>query len=502
MKVFKKLTCNFFIIIGINLFFLLSCKERQTQLVWDQSFPMIGSQSSPRVIDINHDGVDDIIMGACRNEYKPNDMAALALDGKTGHILWTTDAKDQVYGSATLVDINDDKNEDVILSGRWGYLRALDGQSGKTLWDYTYTDSVHPILKYTKYNFYNSVLIPDQNNDGVKELLIQNGGNHAANPLDSAHRYPGVLLIMNPKNGDILTADTMPDGRESYMSPLYYQTKSGKEYIIFGSGGETFNGHMYIATIKDLLNKQLSHAKMIAHEETTHGYIAPPSLADFNHDGTLDIAVISQAGKISVINGETLSPIWEKRIQQAESSNAFAVGKFNKDDTPDLFATLSRGVWPNSTYALHVCLDGNTGEIIYQDSIGCAAFASPVSYDLTKDGIDEIILSINEYDCNRGYTSDRLLEIKNKLLAINIKTHKVQPIDETMAYKNIYSTPLITDLDHDGYLDIIYGQYYSHNYDLLSFLGMRVKRVQTNIKIKEDVKWGGYMGSLNNGIYK
>jgi outer membrane protein assembly factor BamB len=481
--------------------YLVSCTKRKTALVWEQNFPVIGSQSSPRTIDINHDGTDDIIMGACKNEYIPNDQAVLALDGKTGNLLWTTDAPDQVYGSATLIDITEDGNQDVIISGRWGYLRALDGQNGKTIWNYTYTDSIDPILKHTKYNFYNSVLIPDQNGDGKEDLLIQNGGNHRAAPDDSIHRYPGILMVMDSKSGKILAADSMPDGKESYMSPLYFKSRQGIDYIVFGTGGETFNGHLYVAPLRDLISKNLQNAKIVATDASGHGYIAPPVIVDFNNDGEPDIACISHSSKITVTDGKSLNTLWEKQIPHTESSNSFSVGKYNDDDIPDLFTFASKGIWPQSTGSVQICLDGKDGSLIYTDSLGCAGFSSPVSYDVNSDGIEEVIISINEYDCARGYTSENLLQITNKLIAINIKTHQVQLIDQAAGFKNIYSTPRICDLDHDGYLDIIYNQYYSHNYDLLSFLGMRIKRIQSSIKMKKEIRWGGYMGSQNNGIY-
>jgi len=492
----RSLLCLFLL-----LLILTACTRRKTSLAWEQNFPVIGSQSSPRPIDINHDGTDDIIMGACKNEFIPNDQAVLALDGKTGNLLWTTDAPDQVYGSATLVDITGDNNKDVIISGRWGYLRALDGQSGKIIWNYTYTDSIDPIRKHTKFNFYNSILIPDQNHDGIEDILIQNGGNHRAAPDDSINRYPGILMVMDSKSGKILAADSMPDGKESYMSPLYFKSKNGMDYIVFGSGGETFNGHLFVATLQDLMTKNLNKAKIVSTDASGHGYIAPPVLADFNMDGNIDIACISHSSKISVIDGNTLNTLWEKQIPKTESSNSFSVGRYNNDAIPDLFTFASKGVWPQSTGSVQVCLNGKDGSMIYTDSLGCAGFSSPVSYDLDGDGIEEVIISINEYDCSRGYTSESVLQITNKLIAIHFKNHQVQQIDQTTGFKNIYSTPLICDLDHDGYLDIIYNQYYSHNYDLLSFLGMRIKRIQSSVKMKGDIRWGGYMGSEGNGMY-
>ncbi len=489
------------VIASISVVIIISCNPRKTELVWEQNFSLIGSQSSPRPIDINHDGIDDIVMGACKNEYIPNEQGVIALDGKTGTILWQSDAPDQVYGSPTLIDISGDHNKDIIISGRWSYLRAINGQSGKTIWNYTYSDSLDPVLKYAKFNFYNNVLVPDQNGDGIEDILIQNGGNHKAAPTDSVHRYPGVLMLIDSKTGKVIAADTMPDGRESYMSPVYYKTPDGKDFIVFGSGGETFRGHLFVTELENLRNKKLNLAHIIATERVNHGFIGPPVIADFNHDGYPDIAAISHSSHITVTDGKTFTAIWEKQLPNTESSNSFAVGQFTGDDTPDLFTFASKGVWPQSTGSVQVMLDGKNGNIVYIDSIGCAGFSSPVAYDLNGDGIDEVILSTNDYNCGRGYIDYSHLDITNKLIAIDFKNHQVQTIDESKKFKNIYSTPLICDLDHDGYLDIIYNQFYSADNDLLAFLGMRTRRIQTGIKMNKPVRWGSYMGSNGNGIY-
>lgn len=479
-----------------------ACKQHIPTIVWDKSFPGIGSQSSPRPIDINHDGTDDLVLGACKNEYQSTDMGVIALDGKSGEVLWQMDAHDQVYGSATILDINGDKTDDVIIGGRWSYLRAIDGKSGKILWVYLPVDTIDPILKYAKYNFFNSVLVPDQNGDGMKDLLIQNGGNHSAKPQDSIHRYPGVLMLFDSKTGKVLAADTMPDGRESYMSPVFMEQPDGKQWIIFGSGGETFNGHLYAASLSDFKNGSLSKATILASSRTAHGFIAPPVLADINHDQYLDIIEISHNSDISAIDGKTFKPIWNLNIPGTESSNSFAVGQFTGDDTPDFFTFVSKGIWPKSQGSLQILIDGQTGKIAYENTLGCAGFSSPLAYDLNQDGLDEVILSINEYDCERGYVDSIGLNITNKLVAINFKNHMVQTIETLNGFKNIFSTPYIGDLDHDGYLDIVHSQFYSPSNDLLVFLGMRIKRIATPIKVKKPVKWGGYMGSRGNSIYE
>ena len=60
-----------------------ACEKKQSELVWNQSFFRIGSQSSPRAVDLNQDGVLDIVMGTAGNgEMAPTDQGVLAIDGK------------------------------------------------------------------------------------------------------------------------------------------------------------------------------------------------------------------------------------------------------------------------------------------------------------------------------------------------------------------------------------------------------------------------------------
>src|SRR4030095_10443740 len=105
-------------------------------VIWNKNFPVIGSQSSPRTTDLNNDGVLDIIIGAGKNEFQQTDMGVLALDGRTGNILWKQQAIDQVFGSASFCDINGDHVKDIFIGGRSPQLKAIDGKSGALIWDY------------------------------------------------------------------------------------------------------------------------------------------------------------------------------------------------------------------------------------------------------------------------------------------------------------------------------------------------------------------------------
>src|SRR5680860_408087 len=100
------------------LFFFSCTKKKKSELMWKKDFYQIGSQSSPRAIDLNKDGVLDIVMGGAKAENRPNDQGVMALDGKTGELLWKQKARDQVFGSATFYDITEDGIPDVFITGR------------------------------------------------------------------------------------------------------------------------------------------------------------------------------------------------------------------------------------------------------------------------------------------------------------------------------------------------------------------------------------------------
>ena len=476
-----------------------SCKRKKSSaLIWERDFSRIGSQSSPRTTDLNGDGVLDVVIGAGMNEYQASEQGILAIDGKTGEVLWQAPAEDQVYGSATLYDVTGDGVDDVFIGGRSPHFKALNGRTGKLLWEYQYRYEGDPVLRYARFNFNNGVLVPDQNSDGLADVLTVNGGNSKAAPYSVENRFPGVMILFDSKTGSIIAADTMPDGRESYMSPVCVARPGQDASIIFGTGGETISGNLYEVALTDLVDGNIGKATVLA-SEMGHGFIAPPTLADINGDGAPDIVAISHGSTAYAIDGRSHRTLWRTNIPGTESSNSFAAGYFTDDDIPDFFTFVSRGQWPNSTGSLQVMLDGRGGAITYMDSIGCTGFSSPVVYDINGDGRDEGIISVNEYDCALGFTGQTPRQMENKLIVIDFTTRAIQTIDQQPGFKNIFSTPWIGDLDDDGFLDIIYCQYFHHR-DLLNFLGMKVKRIDTPIRMKQDPLWGAYMGSRGDGI--
>ena len=481
----------------------LSCENKKTTLVWEKNFPLIGSQSSPRATDLNNDGVKDLVIGAGEAELDATPYGVLALDGSTGESLWTVNTQAQIVGSASFIDITDDGTKDVFIGGRNQVFKSINGHTGELIWQYANDKIDDPILQHARFNFYNSSIIDDVNNNGYPELLTINGGNWDALPNEDAERYPAVLMLIDAKDGNVIAADTMPDGRESYMSPVAFKQKNSPILnILIGTGGETMGGSLFLTSLQDLLDNKLEASKVIFTNDK-HGIIAPPALADINDDGFLDILVASHNAQIKAIDGSSYKLIWQHRFEGYECSSSFAIGQFTDDEIPDVFTIVSNGVWPDYSHGLHVMINGASGDIAYKESLGCYSLTTPVAYDLTRDGIDEIIMSINDYDCDIKLIDEakRVEKISNLIVALDLTKGVVQEIDRSPRFRNTFGSPWIGELDSDGYLDIVYAQNFSPD-DLFKIGGMRIKRISSSIKMQsEDVAWGEYMGAEGKGIY-
>lgn len=466
-----------------------------SQESWSEVLPSIGTFSSPRLTDLNQDGIKDIILGGGRLEFQACDTAMFALDGKNGKMLWKVGANDQIFGSAALMDITGDSIEDVFLGGRSSVLKALNGVTGEEIWafDTTFYSTTHP---KGWFNFYNPQLIHDVNNDGYRDLLISNGGDIWVAPYNP-DRATGRLVVVSSKTGQLLADAAMPDGREIYMSISinFEDANPLQSKIVFGTGGETIPGNLYVATLAMVLDGNLSTAVLLD-SSLTKGFISPPAWVDLNQDAHRDIVVAAVDGRLMTYDGQTNQKMWECLMEGTEAYSSMAIGHFNQDTVPDFFVSFAQGVWPDLSWTKQAMINGENGQIEYEDSLGYYQTSSPVVVDLTGDGVDEVILSV-DYQVLDGIGQKIFY---STLYAIEFTKGEVLPMVDGLQGHNVSSTPWIGDMDGDGLLDIVYchGINAKQTY---TFDGLRVNCLKTTIPITKPIKWGAYMGSAYNGIY-
>lgn len=469
-------------------------KEKRQSKEWAVFFKRVGTLSSPRLIDLNKDGIMDVVLGAGNVEFLASDSAILAIDGADGRTLWTAGARDQIFGSPVFQDITGDGIPDVFIGGRSAELKALNGMNGKVIWEYfphtvdiTKSDS-------GAYNFYSPQMIPDQDNDGLDDLLVAAGGYVKALPHDP-NRPAGKLLVISSANGKKLAGASMPDSAEIYMSVVVTDFSGEDDLsVIFGTGGETLGGGLYKAYLRDLLRDDLSEAIQLASGKEK-GFIAPPVLADITNDGIPDIIANAVDGRMIAVDGSTHEMLWEVSIPGTEAYCSISVGYYTEDIVPDFFTNFGIGIWPDLDQSVQFMVDGKTGEVMFRDTLGTFQESSPVTCDFNQDGHDDALISLN---------TQSLTGFSNQLTIVDFHNDSIYKTGPRHLGANVASTPWIGDMDEDGLLEIIYCNE-ANPFDLLSISfkeRLKITKLKTPIPIDEPLPWGGYMGSYHDGIFR
>jgi len=462
--------------------------QGQTQL-WQTLIDTSVTFSSPRAVKLNGDSILDVVIGG-GIDGSPDERGVVALDGANGNVLWEFATDDEMFSSAAFGDANGDGEKDIFIGGRNGEFYAIDGQTGSMIWEF-FPYPASQAADSGWLNFYSPQIISDQNGDLVADILVANGGDHAALPWDTL-RPPGRLMILDALTGNIIAQDTMPDGEETYCSAVCIDMNNTGVYsVIFGSGGEDDGGSLWRVPLLDLMNNDISGATMLIDDPVT-GFIAPVSLADINYDGVYDIVSQSFSGTIYAIDGLLNTILWEVTIPGAQSSAAPIFGNFTGNQSPDVFAVLGKGSAPSYFDYYQVMIDGNTGEVAFFDSISDLNFASANAADLDLNGRDEVILSVNYHTGTH---------FEHQLKIVDFPNNSISDLSLTEAGVNLGSTPLITDLDGNGFIDFVYA-FRADSVNPMGAKGFKLARIEgTYTNPGPGIAWGSYMGNDYNGIY-
>ena len=476
---------------------VLSCLACQ-EIDWQTTVERAGTYSSPRATDLNGDGIKDIVLGAGgTREWEASENGVLAFDGQDGSLLWKAACRNQIVGSPVFKDITGDGTDDVFIGGRSGQLMALDGVNGRVIWEFRKTQpGADHREDTTSLNFFTPQFIPDQNQDGTEDLLISYGGFVSARP-EEEERPTGYLMIFSSVDGTLIAQAPMPDGRETYMSPVVIRSED-EERVCFGTGGETVPGHFFITPLRDLRDGAITEAQVLARGEEK-GFIAPPLLTDLNHDRTLDIVVNAYEGKTMAWDGRTLERLWEVDMSSAYETHAQpAAGQFVGDSTTDFFVNYCRGTWPRIQGAVQVVIDGQTGNYTKMDSVGNLQYASPIPVINHATHSEQVLLPINMkvetgYAPETGYPGHAY----QTQLRLFDPAHGSSVSYCTASGTNIGSTVLVEDLDQNGVSEVVF----VHNdspYDPFAYWGVTVACFPAP---DFSSAWGQYLGQDGRSIY-
>jgi len=135
---------------------LESCSDFDVKMLWYKKFDKFKTESAIRILDLNDDGVDDLVSGfvttlETKSDMKDDERRAIcmkyynginpcqggvfALDGISGDRLWLHYTQHEIYSINCNADINQDGVADCLVGGRAGLFQALNGKNGNLLWD-------------------------------------------------------------------------------------------------------------------------------------------------------------------------------------------------------------------------------------------------------------------------------------------------------------------------------------------------------------------------------
>lgn len=460
---------------------------------WVQVFDSTSAFSSPVAIDLNRDGFQDIVLG-CGQELDSSATGLIALNGRTGTPFWVLPSRSQLYAQPLFLEITGDSTLDILIAGRFGQLYAVDGENGTIIWSF-FDGTNQASIDSGWYNFYSPIWIPDQNGDQIPEILISSGGDPFKSPIDSM-RPPGSLLVINPQNGSLLVQAEMPDGKETYFSPLLIDSGNDQDpWILFGSGGETVRGDLWKISLSGLMQGSLQGSVSLL-SGRRKGMIALPSMADLTQDGVVDYIVPRLDEALVAIDGSTNAEIWSVEYPGHEFYLSPTIGQFTGDGIPDALVHVQQGTWPLYQGGFWMLVDGSTGQVVWTRTSATYQFASAMAVDADQDGFDEMIFVRNFFTD----LPDSTRVFRSQVEFVDFQSGQILPLTAERDGMDVFSTPLLTDLDSDGLPDLIYASN-NNTSGWYESKGITVYREELT-GIWPEVAWGQYLGNEGNGVYQ
>lgn len=433
-----------------------------------------GGVASPRTADLNGDGLDDIVVGI---GVEDRGGEAVALDGRTGRVLWRRELPDEVLTTMPLADITGDRVAEILVAGRKRLhdVLALSGKDGKTVWSLT---EANPEQEFPRINFIN--VLPVSDRDGsAKLLVVQSGGKDRV-------RYAARFYWVRAADGRLLASRAAPDGKESYALPLVQMRREGGDRLYIATGGDTLGGNLIKLRPDSFKEDWRIRVPGV-------GFIGSPLLADLDGDGRDEVVALAH-GAVYRADAEAGSIGWQWRDRPYWTYGSPAVGSFDGDATLDVVAGFNHGVWPRRDRTLVLWLSGATGRVISEKRFAepfRSTASSPLVLDVDRDGRDETLLVLSNPLPDRSVAD---------------QTHRLVLFDGGRARDEVLSlefpgyaiaTPRLADLDGNGRLDVIHAS----QHEVLR-LELTVSPEPPDAPRLPRVRWGEFRGPQASGIYR
>jgi outer membrane protein assembly factor BamB len=438
--------------------------------------------SSPRAFDVDRDGCKDFVFGSGLEFVSGRVMA---VSGASGELLWTTTTHGDIFTSPVFRVLPNGRVQ-IVIGGRDGTLVAIDGETGAPLWE---TDANEFGARDVHFNFYTPQWIEDVNEDGAADLLVVHGGDALAPPGEP--RDPSWVAIVDGANGHVLARRLTPDLGESYTSPVILrsavESPSTGSVFIFGTGGETLPGSLFLGTVVELLAPTTDElwGRELTKGSSGKGVIAPTAIADLDGDGELDLAVVDFGGRVSLLVGPDFSEAWHVDFE-GEEAYATAAPLRRNDGSYAIAVSHNLGAFPSYTKTTHRLLRAVDGALLESFESPLPFSPSPLAVDLDGDGSDELIAAASSIMAE---------PLTTELLVFDLEREALELFELPFA---MFATPLVHVAEGHDQLELVFAGFQATG-PWPSPLDYLMRRVALGATRPASVTWGAYMGNCGTG---
>lgn len=270
------------------------------KLLWKYKLPH-STDSPPAVADLDGNGHPDVVVGTMA--FGDHKGRVVALDARTLKVTWTAEIPGHIQSEPALVDLNADGVLDVIVTTWRGdkAVIALNGKDGQKLWSHTMKGDMyhgvsvfqHDGIKIVANSIEGDVTMLDGSG---KVVWTQQPGGYLFGPTT-------VADLDDDNKPEILVAGPRlfcfgVDGKERWRSPeigsiprgCAVAEMDGKSAVLFGGSDRKFRA------LDGASGKELWAFDATIKGEVHEGIDSGPVVGDFDNDGNLEVFFVAGKG--------------------------------------------------------------------------------------------------------------------------------------------------------------------------------------------------------------
>ncbi|XP_011637922.1 uncharacterized protein LOC105427738 isoform X1 [Pogonomyrmex barbatus] len=373
---------------------IISCTSLSSKVLWARSLPKLTSEAPLRSNDVNSDGIEDIIVGFSTDvdimddpEYAcviyfgnqtPCLGGVLALNGKTGDLIWTHWTAHKIFSVHCDADLTSDNIKDCIISGRGGILQAIHGHDGSKIWEIPIQDPAMSSEQQRILDVYDARFIPDMDGDSVADIT-------ASHVVQSDNIQTSNILMISGRSGDVIRSINLPDTEQLFIAPQIMVHPDGENIFVLTTTSQQDAGGLYIVSQANVFYGDLQLRKLSYN--TNKGALLPPILIDITSDGIVDIVAAMFNSTIIAYNGSSFEPIWNYTVPDSEVISIPIPGYYNDDDIPDFMVKHQIGAGLSTYYyTVATVVDGRNGQPLLEKPMEDSLSGQMSGLSITVDG--------------------------------------------------------------------------------------------------------------------